>query len=199
MARKKRKTPGINGSSSADIAFMLLLFFLLTTSMDTDRGLPRRLPPPPDNKNKPEEQKVNKRNTLSVLVSSDNRIMCNMEEVSTEVLNEKAKEFIENANDDVNLPEKEEIDIPLLGGKIMSTAGKHVISLQCDRGTEYQKYLDVQNELAKAYNELRDIKSEAVFRKKYAELTEEEAEAIRKFYPQKISEAEPKVYGATKK
>lgn len=195
---KKKKVPGINGSSSADIAFMLLLFFLLTTSMDTDQGLPRRLPRPPENKEQMDEQKVNKRNTLTVMVSSDNRIMCAEEEVSLAQLREKTIEFVENPNNLEHLPEKDTINIPFFG--VQTVTKNHIISLQCDRGTKYQTYIDVQNELAAAYNDLRDIASKKQFGKPFRGLdNEEQKEAIVKLYPQRISEAEPKKYGDTKK
>ncbi|MDR2679704.1 MAG: biopolymer transporter ExbD [Tannerella sp.] len=195
---KKKKVPGINGSSSADIAFMLLLFFLLTTSMDTDQGLPRRLPRPPENKEQMDEQKVNKRNTLTVMVSSDNRIMCAEEEVSLAQLREKTIEFVENPNNLEHLPEKDTITIPFFG--VQTVTKNHIISLQCDRGTKYQTYIDVQNELAAAYNDLRDIASKKQFGKPFRGLdNEEQKEAIVKLYPQRISEAEPKKYGDTKK
>ena len=71
----------------------------------------------------------------------------------------------------------------------------HVISLQNDRGTSYQAYIDVQNELAKAYNELRDDISKNKFGKVFADLSEDEQKAVQQIYPQKISEAEPKNYG----
>jgi biopolymer transport protein ExbD len=197
MARKKRKVPGINGASSADIAFMLLLFFLLTTSMDTDQGLPRRLPRPPET-NKMEEQQINKRNILTVMVSSDNRVMCASEEVSLAQLREKAKEFIENPNNSVTLPEKEAVDIPFFGTQMITT--NHIISLQCDRGTKYQTYIDVQNELAAAYNDLRDVISKRQFDKPFKGLEDEDQrDAVMKYYPQKISEAEPQRYGDKKR
>ena len=151
---KKRKTPGINGSSSADIAFMLLIFFLITTSMDTDKGLARRLPPPVPKDQKKDDVDVNKRNLLIVLINSGNQILCGDQFVDIKQLKDKVKEFIENPYNDANKPEKTEEDVPFFG-KVM-TAKKHVISLQNDRGTEYQAYISVQNELAKAYNELRD-------------------------------------------
>jgi biopolymer transport protein ExbD len=195
---RKRKVPGINGSSSADIAFMLLLFFLLTTSMDTDQGLPRRLPRPPENKDQMDEQKVNKRNTLAIVVSSDNRIMCAGEEVSLTQLREKTKEFVENPYNSENLPEKDTINVSFFGVRMVTK--NHIISLLCDRGTKYQTYIDVQNELAAAYNDLRDIVSKEQFDKPFRGLDDEEQrQAVMKLYPQKISEAEPKRYGDTKK
>ena len=99
-----------------------------------------------------------------------------------------------NPSDDANLPEKHLKNIPLLGGDCMITE-KHVISVQNDVGTSYQAYIDVQNELVAAYNELRNELAEEKFGKAYAECSEDEQKAIRDFYPQKISEAEPKKYG----
>jgi biopolymer transport protein ExbD len=190
---KKRKVPGINGSSSADIAFMLLLFFLLTTSMDTDKGLPRRLPQPPEDKEKLEE-KFNKRNILLVLVSEDGRIMCGGDEVTLTQLRDKTKEFIDNPMNLESLPEKEEVDIPIFGKRMITT--KHLISLQCHRTTKYQAYIDVQNELAAAITQLRDDASKKQFDgKKFSELNEEQMNAVKLLYPQHISEAEPQSYG----
>ncbi len=196
MARKKRGVPGINSSSTADIAFILLIFFLITTSMDTDRGLARRLPPPPEkNQTKDDNIIVKERNVLQVRLNKDNQLMCGTEYIAIEQLKEKAKEFIKNEFDDPNLPEKHVKNIPLLGGDVMMT-DKHVISVQNDVGTSYQTYIDVQNELVAAYNELRNELAKAKFGgKTYTACSEDEQKAIRDFYPMKISEAEPKKYG----
>ena len=196
MARKKRGVPGINSSSTADIAFILLIFFLITTSMDTDRGLARRLPPPPEkNQTKDDNIIVKERNVLQVRLNKDNQLMCGTEYIGIEQLKDKAKEFIKNEFDDPNLPEKHVKNIPLLGGDVMMT-DKHVISVQNDVGTSYQAYIDVQNELVAAYNELRNELAKAKFGgKSYTACSEDEQKAIRDFYPMKISEAEPKKYG----
>ena len=191
---KKRKTPGINGSSSADIAFMLLIFFLITTSMDTDKGLARRLPPPvPKDQKKNEEMDIKKRNILVVLINSNNQVLCNNEFIDIKQLREKVRNFIENPYNDEHMPEKTEVDVPFFGKQMVTK--NHVISLQNDRGTEYQAYIDVQNELAAAYNELRDEVSRKKFGKAFADLDEDQQKAVQMIYPQKISEAEPKNYG----
>ena len=191
---KKRKTPGINGSSSADIAFMLLIFFLITTSMDTDKGLARRLPPPvPKDQKKNEEMDIKKRNILVVLINSNNQILCNNEFIDIKQLREKVRNFIENPYNDEHMPEKTEVDVPFFGKQMVTK--NHVISLQNNRGTEYQAYIDVQNELAAAYNELRDEVSRKKFGKAFADLDEDQQKAVQMIYPQKISEAEPKNYG----
>ena len=196
MARKKRKVPAMNATSSADIAFMLLIFFLITTSMDTDKGLARRLPPPVPKDQKKDDVEVNKRNLLVVLINSNNQILCGDKFVDIKQLKDEVKTFIDNPYNDANKPEKTEEDVPFFG-KVM-TAKKHVISLQNDRGTEYQAYISVQNELAKAYNELRDDVSRKKFGKAFADLDEEQQKAVQQIYPQKISEAEPKNYGDKK-
>ena len=195
MARKKKSMPGINSSSTADIAFMLLIFFLTTTSMDTDKGLARRLPPPPDpNVKQNDDLKVKERNVLQVRINKDNQLMVGSEYLEVTQLRAKAKEFIANPNDEDSKPEKHVVNIPLLGGDCMVTKN-HVISVTNDVGTSYQAYIDVQNELVAAYNELRNEKAKSAFGKDYAECDEDEQKAIREFFPQKISEAEPKKYG----
>ena len=94
MAKKKRAVPGINSSSTADIAFMLLIFFLITTSMDTDRGLARRLPPPPEQNQKDDNILKKERNVLQVRLNKDDQLMCGKEYIDIKQLREKAKEFI---------------------------------------------------------------------------------------------------------
>ena len=195
MARKKRTMPGVNATSTADIAFMLLIFFLTTTSMNTDKGLARRLPPPPDpSVKKQDDLKVKERNLLQVRINKDNQLMVGSEYLEVSQLKAKAKEFIANPNDDANLPEKHVKNIPLLGGDVM-VPENHIISVTNDVGTSYQAYIDVQNELVAAYNELRNEAAKANFGKNYAECDEDQKKAIRDFIPQKISEAEPKKYG----
>lgn len=195
MARKKRKVPGLNASSTADISFILLIFFLVTTSMDTDSGLARRLPPPPEENQEDAQIDVKERNVLKVRINSAGNLLCGEDYIEITQLCDRAKEFIKNEENRPNLPEKHLKNIPLLGQ--CAITDKHVISVQTDRGTPYNVYFQVQNELIRAYNELRDELSKAKFGKVYAALSEEQQAAIREYYPQKISEAEPKNYGGT--
>ena len=180
MAKGKRKVPDINSSSTADIAFLLLIFFLITTSMDTDRGLARRLPPPPEQNQKNDDIKLKERNVLQVFLNMNDQLMCGNDYITTDQLRAKAKEFIANPYNDDSKPEK------------------HVISLRCDRGSSYKAYLAVQNELVAAYNELRDELAQEKWQKNYVDLNDDQQKAIRDIYPQKISEAEPKKYGDKK-
>ena len=171
------------------MAFILLCFFLMTTTMDQDKGLQRRLPPMPDPNQKVEDQKVNRRNIIVVKINSADRLLAGSEPMDVSQLKDKIKEFLTNPNNDPNLPEKEEIDIEDFGPYMVS---KGVISLQNDRGTSYQAYMAVQNELVKAVNELRDAWSMENFGKPYASLDEDKQAIVRKAVPQNISEAEPK-------
>lgn len=194
MAKTKRKVPGINASSTADISFMLLIFFLITTSMDTDRGLARRLPPPPESEEQKNDIIIKERNILQVKINKDDNLMVNGE-IGFDIrqLKDKAKEFIANPNDDPNMPEKHRKNLPLFGDVMITE--KHVISVQNDVGTSYDVYIQVQNELVAAYNELRNELAMSQFGKSFADCSEEQKEAIIDYYPQKISEAEPKKYG----
>ncbi|CDD33488.1 biopolymer transporter ExbD [Phocaeicola barnesiae] len=193
MAKKKRDVPQINATSTADIAFMLLIFFLITTSMDTDRGLARQLPPPPENNQEKSDIIVKERNVLQVRINKDDQLMVGGEWFDIKQLRERAKEFIANPNNDENMPEKHPKHLPYFGDVMITE--KHVISVQNDVGTSYDAYLQVQNELVAAYNELRNELAQSQFGKSYAECSEDEQKAIRDYYPQKISEAEPKKYG----
>ena len=184
-----KKLPEINSSSTADIAFLLLSFFLMTSNMAQDAGLQRRLPPMPDENQKVQHQKVNRRNIITVKVNSADRLMAGNEPIDVSMLKYKIKEFLVNANNDPKLPEKEMKNIEGYGQYPVS---KGVISLQNDRGTSYQAYIAAQNEIVKAINELRDDFSKANYGKPYLNLDEDQQKIVREAIPQNISEAEPK-------
>lgn len=189
-----RKVPEINSGSMADISFLLLTFFLVTSSINVDKGISRKLPPPIDKNVKAPD--IKKRNIFVVLVNSQDRLLVNGREGDISLLKDEAKEFLENANNAENLPEKKIEYIDLLGNVTIS---KGVISLQNDRGTSYDMYIKVQNELTKAVNELRDKLSKEKFGVKYNDLKSEDYQkAIQKAIPVSISEAEPKNVGGKK-
>ena len=189
----KRSTPEINASSMADIAFLLLIFFLVTTTMDVDTGIQRQLPPIPE-KDQKTDVEVNERNVYVVLVNSRGNIQVNHSWLDLSKLREDAKKFINcDRADDPTLPEMEEITVEGIKGPVKTSKG--IISLHNDRGTTYGRYIEVQNELVAAYNEIRNEAARKYFNKPYDELNDEQQEAIRKIYPQRISEAEPKNYG----
>ena len=197
MGKGKRKVPGLNQSSTADISFILLIFFLVTTSMDTDSGLPRRLPEwNPDEVE--QEMKIKERNVMTVQVNKNNEIYVKNGVINRVIeiseLKDIAKEFIANPDDNPNLPVIEPFEIEGYG--TVNTTIKHVISLQTDRTTNYEIYFQVQHELSKAYSELRDAWARKNFGKHYNDCDEKtEQPVVRGVYSNKISEAEPKQYG----
>lgn len=190
----KRQVPEINAGSMADIAFLLLIFFLVTTTMDIDSGLSRMLPPPVP-ADQPPPPPIHDRDVFVVLVNKDNRLLVEGKPMKVKNLRKEAKEFIANPKDDILLPAKKEQEIPFFGTYRVS---KQVISLQNDRGTAYGTYIAVQNELVAAYNELRDELAMQKFGKKFDDLPKEQMDAIKDIYPQRISEAEPKNIGGNK-
>ena len=189
-----KKIPQINASSMADISFLLLIFFLVTTSMDVNQGLARRLPAPIPPDQKIEDTDINKRNLFVVKINWENKLLVQGQELDVKQLRAKAKEFIANPEDKADMPKLFEEDFGQPFGTLKYTK-EHVISVQNDAETQYQAYLEVQNELVAAYNELREECAQKYFHKPYTELDEEWQKKIQKIYPQKISEAEPKNYG----
>lgn len=194
MGKSSRKVPQLNSSSTADISFILLIFFLVTTSMDTDTGLARRLPPWDPNALE-DQTKIRERNILVVRINPNNEIFCRSDVVEVDQIKDIAKEFIANPENKINFPVKEPFQIEGFG--TVTTTPKHVISLQTDRSTGYEVYFKVQNELTRAYNELRDEWCLETFQRNYIDCTEDQQSYARAMYPSKISEAEPRNY-ATK-
>jgi biopolymer transport protein ExbD len=189
-----RKLPEYNASSLADIAFMLLIFFLVTTTMDIDSGLGRILPQWVDPADLDETPPVRERNVFVVLVNRDDRLLVEGEPTRIEDLKAKTREFLTNPYNSDNLPEKIMKELPFFGAYEV-LVGSAVISLQNDFGTSYKMYISVQNELVAAINELRNELAIQKFGKSYNELDKERQDAIKEIYPQRISEAESKKIG----
>ena len=184
----KRKTPDINAGSQADI-----VFFLVATTMNTDKGLSRVLPPLPPEDVKVEDAKVKERNVLLVFVNASGQIMAGDESMDIRGLKDKAKEFILNPMEDENLPEKKETEIEMEdGSKWVYPVSEGVVSLQTTRDTNYEVYIMVQNELTRAFNEVRDEVAMQKFNAVFSELNSDQRNAITKAVPLKISEAEPR-------
>ena len=187
MAKQKKKVPDLNAGSMADISFLLLIFFLVTTTMDVDSGITRRLPPPVED---PEmDVKVKERNIMNVMINKYDKMLVNGKPGDITTLKEMTKQFITPNPNDEKAPETEVKEIELLGNVLMS---KGVVSLKNDRGTSYLMYISVQNELARAFNEMKDEMSMKYFGQHYADLTDQgKIDAINKAVPVRISEAEP--------
>lgn len=189
MARNKRAIPEINAGSMADIAFLLLIFYLVTTTMDTDKGINRKLPPF-DEELVEDPPSIKERNIFTVLVNSNDQLLVEDEYLQISELRVKAMEFVDNNGDG---------SCEYCQGYNISTSSdnpdKAVVSLQNDRGTSYGMYVKVQNELVAAYEDLRERYAQEKFGRSYRSMDSEEDKEILKeiklAYPQKISEAEP--------
>ena len=176
MARSRRSTPEINAGSMADIAFLLLIFFLVTTTMDVDTGISRKLPPMPEEEQVDDDPQINAKNIYVVLVNASDQLLVEGELMRINQLKNGTKLFLDNNG--TNPMSSESPD-------------KAIISLQNDRGTSYEMYISVQNELTAAYNELRNDAAIKKYNLNYTELPKDKRRVIRKMYPMKISEAEP--------
>jgi hypothetical protein len=201
MAR--REAPEVNAGSMADIAFLLLIFFLVTTTIETDSGISRKLP-----EWQPEEQDppiIKERNIFQVLVNSNNELLVEDEDMEIGELRQAAVEFLDNGGGTGD----EACDFCQGAGDPDSSVNpqKAIISLVNNRGTEYGTYIAVQNELVAAYNQLRDREAQRLFGTSFTameakyndsrtsegakETLKERIELIKDMIPQKLSEAEP--------
>jgi biopolymer transport protein ExbD len=190
-----RKTPGLNTGSMADISFLLLTFFLLTSSINTDQGIQRRLPPPLIGNEKP--PKVNERNVLKILVNMYDQLLVNNEPMNNvNELKDRTKEFISNPSNNPHMSIVKLRYIEELGREAPVSDG--IVSLQSDRGTSYKMYIAVQNQLAAAFDELRNEYSRQNLGTTFENLSEEQRKGVQKVVPISISEAEPSNYGGKK-
>jgi biopolymer transport protein ExbD len=182
MAKKKQRMSNeINAGSMADIAFLLLIFFLVTTTIAEDKGVLVKLPPWSDEP--PPEMKLNTRNIYSVLVNADNQLLVRGEPMNIKDLKSNTKNFIVNPTKAENMA-------------IDPTSA--IISIKNDRGTKYETYLEVYNELKAAYNELWEESAMAKFGKSIADLNRDQQAEVKDAIPLVISEAEQTGFGEEK-
>lgn len=178
MLDKKRKLeePEINGSSLADIAFLLLIFFLVVTTINVDAGIGLVLPPIPDENVEPPP--VLDRNLLNILVDAQGRVLMDGEIAVMSEVRERVKEFVDNPNDSQDLSESPD---------------DAVVSIKTDRQTPYNVYINMLDEVMGAYAELRNGASQSRFGVPYGSLEDDsvEQDEINDLYPKRISIAEP--------
>lgn len=174
LKKKKRDPAEIPSSSLADIAFLLLIFFLVTTTIDVDTGIGLVLPPPPDESIPPPP--IKQKNIFKVLVNSQGLILLNEKPAALSDVKESLKKFIDNNGVDPDLSE---------------SPNRAIVSLKTDKQTPYRIYIDVLDEVKGAYGELRNTVSMARYGVPYDKLDKEKQEVVKDVYPQKISEAEP--------
>ena len=174
MFRRRRfeQIPELNTSSTADISFMLLIFFLVTSSMDTDKGLLRQLPPPPQEQQPPTD--VRKDHVLQITLDAHDQLSIDGILLTTQQLKEQIITFVASDRTD------------------------HVISIQTDRATTYEAYFRMQNAIVAAYNQLREKYARERYGKGYGELVQEQRDEVNQYYPQRISESKPSKEGGAK-
>jgi len=173
----KRELQEINAGSMADIAFLLLIFFLVTTTMESNYGIRRKLPAPPDPNVPAPDITLKKKNVLEIVINGKDQML--VEEEPAEVTDIKviAVKFLTNNGKDP---------------KSSDNPQKAVISIKHARETSYKEYISVYNELIAAYNQIRDNYAKNKYGKVFDQLTEEQQKVVKDYYPQKIAEQVPK-------
>lgn len=164
IRRKQRETPGLNTTSTADISFMLLIFFLVTTSMDVDKGLLRQLPSPEPQK-KEQQTVVDKANLMELRLTAGDTLLVNGKPMQVSLLKEETIRFVHRL------------------GK------KHLISIESDRDADYNLYFQMQNQLMEAYSQLRNETAQKKYHRNYALLNNDQKEQVRNICPQRITES----------
>ncbi len=193
----KRAAPEVNAGSMADIAFLLLIFFLVTTTIETDSGINRKLPPMEESD---EDVIIKQKNIFTVLLNGKDQLLVEDEIMELKDLRKAASEFLDNGGDrscDYCTGKKDP--------KSSDNPDKAIISLKNERETSYKTYIAVQNELVAAYNELRDARSQSLYGKPFTEMQadykdvnypgnkeklKEKIDQIKLDYPQKLSEVQ---------
>lgn len=174
--RRRRRMPELNTTSTADISFMLLTFFLVTTSMDSDKGLARQLPPQP----RQEEQsagsavEVDKSNVMSIALDEADRLTVNGHAVTDDALTADAEKLIS------------------------SRPAQHIIEVKTAPSTTYNAYFQMQNALMVAYNRVRDKQARKSFGHSLKECSRQEQESVLKQIPVRITEADPEAKGGSR-
>lgn len=165
IRRKQRETPGLNTTSTADISFMLLIFFLVTTSMDVDKGLLRQLPSPEPQKKEQQQTVVDKANLMELRLTAGDTLLVNGKPMKVSQLKEETIRFVHRL------------------GK------KHLISIESDRDADYNLYFQMQNQLMEAYSQLRNETAQKKYHRDYALLNNDQKEQVRNICPQRITES----------
>lgn len=165
IRRKQHENPGLNTTSTADISFMLLIFFLVTTSMDVDKGLLRQLPSPEPQKKEQQQTVVDKANLMALRLTAGDTLLVNDKPMQVSQLKEETIRFVHRL------------------GK------KHLISIESDRDADYNLYFQMQNQLMEAYSQLRNETAQKKYHRDYALLNNDQKEQVRNICPQRITES----------
>lgn len=164
IKRRKHSVPSLNTTSTADISFMLLTFFLVTSSMDVGKGLVRQLPPLDKEEQTDEAKDVSKENTLSFSITAQNEVMLNDKPVAVEDIRRRIVDFVR------------------------MRGAQHLILVDANPASDYNTYFTLENEIVAAYAELRNAEAKRRYHRDYASCTDEQRKKVRDIYPQHLSE-----------
>ncbi len=199
----KRAAPEVNAGSMADIAFLLLIFFLVTTTIDIDSGINRKLPPIDDSEVEP--PLIKQKNIFTVLLNKNDQLQVEEEGMELKDLRKAAIAFLDNGGSTDANGNKCDYCQGLKDPSSSDHPDKAIISLKNDRETSYKTYIAVQNELVAAYSELRNRRAQSQYGKSFTEMQadykdvnwpgnkeklKEKIDQIKKDYPQKLSEVQ---------
>lgn len=163
IKRRKHIVPALNTTSTADISFMLLIFFLVASSMDVDKGLLRQLPPA-DTKEEPLEVDVSKERLMELKITGDNQLMLDGQPVEVSGLRNRVAEFVSRVG------------------------SKHLISIDADPNSSYETYFKMQNEIVVAYAMVRNELAKRKFGQSLSRLTNDKRDEVKALLPQRIAE-----------
>ena len=161
--RRHKEIPELNTTSTADISFMLLVFFLVTSSMDSDKGLGRKLPPVDEQQQ--EQRDIHRSDVLQITIDAHDLLFCDDQPVTHAELQQQVERFVASRQTD-----------------------RHMIAVQTDRKTSYHAYFEMQNSVVAAYRTLRDKMARQQYGHPFSQCTQAEYDAIMARYPQRISE-----------
>jgi biopolymer transport protein ExbD len=200
---RRKGAPEVNAGSMADIAFLLLIFFLVTTTIETDAGLDRMLPPiePPET-----DVVIKQKNIFTVSINKSGQLLVEEELMNLDDLRNAAIAFLDNGGAAAGLPEYCNYCQGKRDASSSDNPQKAIISLKNDRETAYKTYITVQNELVGAYNDLRNREARRLYNRDFTEMEseylnpetpssvrdelKEKVKRIQELFPQKLSEAE---------
>lgn len=163
IKRLRRHVPQLNTTSTADISFMLLTFFLVTTSMDVDKGLVRQLPPMDDTEQKAETE-MERGRVMAFRISADGTLTLDGKPVPTAGLRDRIERFVRRVGP------------------------SHAITIDADPAASYDAYFTLEDEIVAAYNHLRDRMARQRYGMEYARLSEARKDSIREACPQHVAE-----------
>ena len=167
IRRKHREVPELNTTSTADISFMLLVFFLVTSSMDSDKGLGRKMAPLDEQQQ--EQQDIHRSDMLQIRIDANDSLFCDDKTVTLAQLQQQVESFVASRQTD-----------------------RHIIAVETDKKTSYNAYFEMQNAVVAAYASLRDKMARQQYGHAFSHCTKEERDVIVQRYPQRISEGMPK-------